>query len=77
MTTETFQIVVQLAIAVFCVGAVPWAIVVERRLAKIDGRLSNGLSERISTNRKQLSDVERRLRNCEIMLAKYNKGSQG
>jgi len=70
ISTEIFFASIEVIISIIITAAVPWAFIMERRLARIEIRISNGFADdiqRIRTNSDRLSDT---MRNHEGRLIK-------
>lgn len=65
--------VVQVAICVIgliTTCLVPWAYIMERRLARIESRLSNGVAALLEHHDSRLIDIDKRLREIELVCAR-------
>lgn len=69
---EIFFLILQIIVALLMIGAVPWAFVIERRLAGIEASISVSIKHQIEateqkvvTNEKSLKDHEARIIHLE------------
>lgn len=77
----SLQEIVLVMIGLVTTAGVPWAFIMERRLARIEARLVNGISQRLDSHSKIIVDLERRIREVEIRCARvldaYDMGRDG
>lgn len=66
-TYEAFQVFVNIVIVLFCLGAVPFAMTVTTRLAKIETNLSN-----MAVWRQDINELAKRVRTLEIKTGHHN-----
>ena len=74
---DILQIITSILIAL----VVPWVISVERRLSKIDGKLSNGIAKEVQGLNKEVysqrKEFGKRIHDVEIVQAKAEGGQAG
>ena len=68
-TQMTVQTIVMVVIGVITTGMVPWAYLIERRLARLEARLGNGFSKRIEKHSDLLHDVQNEIHVIETKMA--------
>jgi len=66
----SIELIAELFVGAIIMASIPWAFVMERRLARIEARISNGFSDDIKMIRANSDKLSNILRNQESRLIK-------
>ena len=70
MDQMTIQTVVLAIIGIISASSIPWAFVIERRMARIESKISNGIVEVLNRQQVKLDQITDRVTDLEVNAAR-------